>query len=308
VKTRVLFGMSVLSLGMIAMPGGARADDNPLQDLPNPMQAVRLVQNVGRTMFLAADVNHDGLLSQKEAVDANNLLVGGFFFQADKDGNGVVTQEEAKEVQDSYLSQNPWAQYIVDTIKAQQTNSKDSSQIDPIQAFAALLDSNNDKQIQASEVRDLVQTTTQTIFASGDTNRDGKMSESEIYAAMAGGARAWAQFAFQQADTDNNGTLSRAEFDKSIVEPANLAFQILDLDHNGQISQQESQQTERTIISQLRMLRLPEPANSPVKLIESGKTPEEAAPVPTFATPDPKQLRNQAGQRTQPPAQRTQQR
>jgi len=302
VKTRVLFGMSVLSLGMIAMPGGARADDNPLQDLPNPMQAVRLVQNVGRTMFLAADVNHDGLLSQKEAVDANNLLVGGFFFQADKDGNGVVTQEEAKEVQDSYLSQNPWAQYIVDTIKAQQTNSKDSSQIDPIQAFAALLDSNNDKQIQASEVRDLVQTTTQTIFASGDTNRDGKMSESEIYAAMAGAARAWSQFAFQQADTDNSGSLSREEFDKSIVEPANLAFQILDLDHNGQITQQEAQQTERTIIAQVRMLRLPEPANSPVKLIESGKLPEEAASVPTLATPDPRQLRRPQ------PAQRGQQR
>jgi len=294
---------------MIAMPGGARADDNPLEDLPNPMQAVRLAQNAFRTMFLAADMNHDGLLSQKEAVDANNLLVGGFFFQADRDGNGVVTQEEAREIQDSYLNQNPWAKYVVETIKAQQKNVKDSSPIDAIQGFAALLDSNNDKQIQASEVRDLVQTTVQGIFASGDTNRDGKMSETEIYAAMAGGARAWSQFAFQQADTDNNGSLSREEFDKSIVEPANLAFQILDLDHNGQITQQESQQTERTLISQLRMLRLPEPPNSPMKLIESGKLPEEAAQVPTIATPDPRQFRQQAGQRNQAqPAQRTQQR
>jgi len=187
----------------------------------------------------------------------------------------------------------------VDTVKAEQKNSKDNTQFDPIQAFAALLDSNNDKQIQASEVRELVQTTTQSIFASADTNRDGKMSEAEIYAAMAGGARAWAQFAFQQADTDNSGTLSRNEFDKSIVEPANLAFQILDLDHNGQISQQEAQQTERTIITQLRALRLPEPPNSPLKLIETGKLPEEAAPVPTLATPDPRQLRNQSGQRDQ---------
>jgi len=294
---------------MIAMPGAARADDNPLEDLPNPMQAVRLAQNALRTMFLAADMNHDGLLSQKEAVDANNLMVGGFFFQADKDGNGVVTQEEAREVQDSYLNQNPWAKYVVETIKAQQKNVKDSSPIDPIQGFAALLDSNNDKQIQASEVRDLVQTSVQSIFASGDTNRDGKMSETEIYAAMAGAARAWSQFAFQQADTDNSGSLSRDEFDKSIVEPANLAFQMLDLDHNGQITQQESQQTERTIISQLRMLRLPEPPNSPMKLIESGKLPEEAAPVPTLATPDPRQLRPQPAQRNQAqPAQRTQQR
>jgi Ca2+-binding EF-hand superfamily protein len=294
---------------MIAMPGGARAEDNPLEDLPNPMQAMRLAQNGLRTMYLAADMNHDGLLSQREAVDANNLLVGGLFFQADKDGNGVVSQEEAREVQDSYLGQNPWAKYIVETIRAQQKNVKDSSQIDPIQGFWALLDANNDKQIQASEVRDLVQSTVQGVFASGDTNRDGKMSETEIYAAMAGAARAWSQFAFQQADTDNSGSLSREEFDKSIVEPTNLAFQILDLDHNGQITQQESQQTERTIISQLRMLRLPEPTNSPIRLIESGKTPEEAAQVPTFATPDPKQFRPQPAQRNQnPPARRTQER
>jgi Ca2+-binding EF-hand superfamily protein len=293
---------------MIAMPGGARADDNPLEDLPNPMQAVRLAQNALRTMFLAADMNHDGLLSQKEAVDANNLMIGGFFFQADKDGNGVVTREEAREIQDSYLNQNPWVKYAVETIQAQQKNVKDSSAIDPIQGFTALLDANNDKQIQASEVRDLVQSTVQGVFASGDTNRDGKMSETEIYAAMAGAARAWSQFAFQQADTDNSGSLSREEFDKSIVEPANLAFQILDLDHNGQITQQESQQTERTIISQLRMLRLPEPPNSPVKLIESGKTPEEAAAVPTLATPDPRLLRPQSNQRIQNQPQRTQQR
>jgi len=93
--------MSVLSLAMVAMSGVARADDNPLQDLPNPMQALRMMQNIGRTMFLAADVNHDGLLSQREAVDANNTLIGGFFFNADRDGNGVVTQEEARQVQDT---------------------------------------------------------------------------------------------------------------------------------------------------------------------------------------------------------------
>jgi len=304
-KMHVVFGAGALSLGMMVMPGVTRAQEHRAQDLPSPMDAIRLIQNVGRTMFLAADVNHDGLLSQKEAIDANNTLVGGFFFQADRDGNGAVTQEEARAVQDAYLSQNPWARYIVETIRAQQKNPQNSNQPDLIQSFSALLDSNNDKQIQATEVRELVQTTTQSIFAAADTNRDGQMSPSEINAAIAGGARSLAQFAFQQADTDNNGSLSRAEYDKSIVEPANVVFQILDLDHNGQISQQEAQQNERVLISQLRMLQLPEPANSPTNLIESGKLPSEVAPVPSFSAPSPNQPGQ--GQQQQPQRQRQQQ-
>jgi len=288
-----MVGMGLLSLGLMAMPGVAPAQEHRGENLPNPMQAIRLAQEVGRTMFIAADVNHDGQLSQKEAIDANNTLVGGIFFQADRDGNGVVTQEEAKAVQDTYLSQNPWARYVVDSLQAQQKNPQNTNTPDPLQSLAAIIDSNNDKQIQATEVRELVQTTTQSIFAAADTNRDGQMSPSEINAAIAGGVRAMAQFGFQQADTDNNGQLSREEYDKSIVEPANVVFQIIDLDHNGQISMQEAQQIERTVVSQVRMLQLPEPANSLTNLIQSGKTPEEAAPVPTFATPNPAQLRQQ---------------
>jgi len=324
-KTYAFVGVGVLSLGMVALPGAARAQENraqenraqenrgqehrtlDMQSLPSPMEAVRLVQNVGRTMFMAADVNHDGLLSQREAIDANNMLVGGFFFQADRDGNGVVTLEEARAVQENYLNQNPWLRTVVNAVQAQQKNPQNTNQTDPIKAFEALIDSNNDKQIQASEVRELVQTTTQSIFAAADTNRDGQMSPSEINAAIAGGARAIAQFSFQQADTDNNGSLSRAEYDKAIIEPANIAFQVLDLDHNGQISQQEAEQTERMVINQVRMFQLPEPANSPTNLIESGKLPSEAAQVPTFTAPNvgrtqPRQQPAQAQppQRSQP--------
>jgi Ca2+-binding EF-hand superfamily protein len=306
--TRAMFGMGVLSLGMMAMAGVAPAQEHRGENLPNPMQAIRLAQEVGRAMFIAADVNHDGLLSQKEAIDANNTLVGGFFFQADRDGNGVVTQEEAKAVEEYYLSQNSWARYVVESLRAQQRNPQNNTNVpDPIQSFTALVDSNNDKQIQATEVRELVQTTTQSIFAAADTNRDGQMSPAEINAAIAGALRAIGQYAFQRADTDNNGQLSREEYDKAIIEPANVAFQIMDLDHNGQISMQEAQQLERTVISQVRMLQLPEPPNSPTNLIESGKLPSEAAPVPSFTTPNPGQRRQQPApapapaRRAQPP-------
>lgn len=281
--------IGALSLAMTALPNLARAEGTktPAQaDLPGPIDSLRDLQDTGRMLFMMADVNHDGQVSQKEAIDAGNLLVGGFFFRADADGNGTVTREEARAAREAYLSQNPWLRYISETIRAEAKNRKDSNQPNPLLGFMTILDANNDKQIQASELRQMVQTTTQSFFAAADTNRDGQMSPSEVNAAVAGGVRAVAQAAFQQADTDNNGSLSRDEYNKAIIQPASVVFQILDLNNDGQISQQETQTIGRVVISQVRMLKLPEPANSPSNLVESGRLPRESAPVPSFGSPN----------------------
>jgi len=292
------YGAGALALSLLALPGLGRAQehrDRDLQSLPSPMEAVREIQNTGRIIFMMTDINHDGMISQQEAIDANNLLVGGFFFRADADGNGIVTEQEARAVSEKYLDQNPWLRYVVTSIRTdrQRNNPQGGSQPDsPFQGLMSLIDSNSDKQIQASELRQLVQTLTQSLFAAADTNRDGQMSPSEVNAAAVGAAKAMAQQSFQKADTDNNGQLSRAEFDKAIIEPANTVFQILDLNHDGQLSPQEAQQAERAVLSQVQVLRLPEPANSPTNLLESGRRPNEAAPVPTFTTPNTGQGQN----------------
>ncbi len=280
-------GVGLLALGSLALPSSIRAKDNRVQDLnnlPSPGVAVRDVQNAGRTVFMIVDTNHDGLISQEEAIDANNLLVGGFFFRADADGNGVVTEAEAKAAVDKYLDQNSWMKYVVQSIQTQ-AQSTQGSQPSLFQSFMSLADTNNDKQLQATELRQLVQSLTQSYFAAADTNRDGQISPSEVNAAVAGIAKAVAQQTFQQADTDHNGQLSRAEYDKAIVEPANIFFQIVDLNHDGQLSQQEADQIGRVLVQEIRRMQLPEPPNSPTNLIESGKLPRETAPVPTFTAP-----------------------
>jgi len=304
-ETRMSFKVSVLALGLLVMPGVLRAQEHrelDLKSLPSPMEALRNLQNTGRMIFMLTDVNHDGQISQKEAIDANNMLVGGFFFEADADGNGSVSPEEAARLREEYFHQNPWARYVVESVRAQQKNPQNNSQPNPLREIATLLDSNSDKQIQAKELRQMVQSITQTYFTAADSNHDGQMSPSEVNAALAGGIRSMGQFAFQQADTDNNSQLSRAEYDKAIVQPANMVFQILDLNHDGQLSQQEAQQTEQVILSQVRMLQLPEPANSPTNLIESGRLPSETAPVPTFGAPNAPQNRRQQRRQTPQPA------
>src|SRR3954452_22412889 len=126
-KMHAKFGMGVLSLGMMAVPGLAGAQEHRGEDLPNPMQLIRLVQTVGKTVFMAADVNHDDQISQKEAIDAANTMVGGYFFQAGRDGNGVVSQEEAKAVSDYFFNQNPWMRYVWQTIQSQQKSGQNNT-------------------------------------------------------------------------------------------------------------------------------------------------------------------------------------
>jgi len=248
-------------------------------------------------MFRMVDANRDGQISEKEAIDASNRLVGSFFFQADADGNGAVSQEEVQALRKSFLNQYPWLRSALETAETQQGNQQSGGQSDLLQGTMALLDTNGDRQIQAQELRQAVQTFIQTYFASADTNQDGQMSRNEVNDALTGAARMVGQMVFQQADSDSNGQLSRAEYDKALVEPANVVFQALDQNHDGQVSQQEAEQAQSTILDRFRKLRTPESAGSLADRPESGRRPAEAAPVPAFATP------NVARDRQQQPAQ-----
>ena len=123
-------------------------------------------------------------------------------------------------------------------------------------------------------------------YAAADTNRDGQLSPAELNAAVIGMANAAAQAAFQAADADHNGALSQAEFDKAIQGPANTLFRIVDANGDGQITPQEAQAAQNVLMSQIKMLQVPEPGNSAKSLIE-GASPRAAAPVPTFTAPRP---------------------
>jgi Ca2+-binding EF-hand superfamily protein len=273
-----------------APPATARPADAPNLadgDLPGPIDNPQDLEDTGKMLFKLADTNNDGQISQKEATDAGNLLVGGFFFRADQNGDGTVSKEEAQAAREALFRQQPLLRFVVQRGKAglQQANNGNNN-ANPAASIANLLDTNNDKQLQATEVRQAVQTGVQGLFATADTNRDGQMSPSEINAAIVGVGKTVARAGFQAADSDNNGQVSKAEFDKAIVEPANVVFTIFDANNDGQISPQELQTAEQLIASQLRNLQVPDPANSPANLIGSGRTPGEVAPVPNIRTPE----------------------
>jgi Ca2+-binding EF-hand superfamily protein len=272
-KMRWMFGVNALVIGLWAVPVLAQAPAEHRQgDLPGPIDNLSDLQDTGRMLFKLADENNDGQISQKEAVDAGNLLVGGFFFRADQNGDGVLSPDEARQAREAFLSTKPWLRYAIETGKVQLQKdgvTRNSNNKNLLASLAGTFDTNNDKQLQASELRQAVQTAIQGGFATADANRDGQLSPAEVNAAIAGIGRQVAQASFQQADTDNNGQISQAEFLKAIEEPARVAFAVMDLNHDGQLSPQEAQTARQVVASKLRQLNVPEPSNSPRNRINS---------------------------------------
>ena len=77
-----------------------------------PIATVQDLQDVGKFLFKLADTNNDNRISQKEAIDAGNLLVGGFFFRADANGDGTVTPEEAQAAREALFNQRPLLRFL----------------------------------------------------------------------------------------------------------------------------------------------------------------------------------------------------
>jgi Ca2+-binding EF-hand superfamily protein len=267
---------------VVLLPGVSLAQDRHKPgDIPGPIDSLADLQDTAKILFKMADTNNDGQISQKEAVDVGNLLVGGFFFRADTNGDGVLTPEEAREAREQLFRQQPLMRYILE--KGKPTNAtqigttnqpgqpREPGQVardvahNPGQAIGNLLDTNHDRKISASELRQAVQTSVQTLFTAADTNQDGQLSPAELNQAIGDAARTAVQAVFQSADTDHNGALSQAEF--------------------GQLSLEELQRAQQIIANQIQRLRVPEPSNSPFRQIRSGATtttqPAQVAPSPT---------------------------
>ena len=102
---------------------------------------------MGKMLFKLADTNNDNLISQKEAIDAGNLLAGGFFFRADANGDGTVTQAEATAAREALFNQKPLLRFIFQRGKAEIGQQAAQAGTNP-QALNVmnLLDSNHDRQ------------------------------------------------------------------------------------------------------------------------------------------------------------------
>jgi len=282
------FNKSVVIASTIAAAflTNARADDK--KDLPGPIDSLSDLQDTAKMAFKLADSNNDGLISQKEAVDAGNLLVGGFFFRADANGDGKVTKEEGDLARENLLNQRPLLRFVFERAKQETAQQGDKAKIDQArQNIMNAVDANHDGALDANELRQAVQTGVQSLFLTADRSGDGQLDPSELNGAIVEVGRAGIQAAFQTADADKNGAVSREEFDKAIINPANVVFRVIDANNDGQITNEELRTGTQLLMRELKSLKVPEPANSIPNQIKSAvdRTPTNPPAAATAVAP-----------------------
>jgi len=274
------FGILLLTIAALA-PGRAVAQQRPAGDVPGPIDNIRDLQDTAKMLFKMADTNNDGQISQKEATDVGNLLVGGFFFRADANGDGTLDPQEAQAAREQLFRQQPLLRYVFQKAKpdlaagAANTQGGQVAQniaANPVQAIGNLLDTNHDRKIEASELRQAVQQSVQMIFQVADANQDGQLSPAELNRAVGEAARTATQVAFQTADLDRNGAVSMDEFDKALTGPAHAAFRVLDANNDNQLSLEELQRAQQVIGDQIRRLQMPDAPNSPLHQLRGEAT------------------------------------
>jgi Ca2+-binding EF-hand superfamily protein len=157
----------------------------------------------------------------------------------------------------------------------------------PEATIGSLLDTNHDQKIEATEIRQAVQSGVQALFTFADSNQDGQLTPAELNAAVGEAAKSAVQTVFQAADLDRNGQLSVEEYDKALAEPAHALFRVLDANNDGYLSMAEIQRAEQILADQLMRLRVSEPPNSLSNQIKHGVTTTAPAPGAVQASPSP---------------------
>ena len=272
-----------VALGLAALASTACYGDDKRDVLPGPIDSFSDLQDTAKLAFKLADTNNDGQISQREAIDAGNLLVGGFFFRADTNGDGVLTEQEARQARESLFTQQPLLKFVLERAKPRnQVQGKQTQNVqpiaagtfndpahvtrslaaDPLQTIENLLDTNRDQKIEATELRQAVQTGVSTLFMMADNNQDGQLSPYEMNDVVGVVAKSAVQSVFQAADSDRNNMLSIDEYEKALTEPAHAVFRVLDANADNQLTLDELERARQVITDQIMRLGVSEPANS----------------------------------------------
>lgn len=277
-------GAGLLGLTLTASAQTANNTNTKL----GPIDSVEDLESVGKMLFKLADTNNDNMISQKEAVDAGNLIAGGFFFRADTNGDGKVTHEEVVASREDLFNQRPLLRFLFQRGEAEVKQQAAQEGKDPQKLnLMNNLDTDRDGVFSATELRQGVQTGVQGLFITADKNGDGQLDPAEVNNGVLEIGKTAVQTAFNAADTDNNGAVSQAEFDKAIINPAHVLFRVLDANNDNQISADELRSGTQILIREVQSMRVPEPRNSLSNRLQNPtpnvNAPAAAAPAPVVA-------------------------
>jgi Ca2+-binding EF-hand superfamily protein len=240
------FGAALFGAGAARAQGGATPDE---------AWAI-----VDRT-FTAADANGDGRVDRKEADERANFLVGGLFFQADLDKNGVLSKDEMSRYAHSIAQSAP---ELASALSA----FADVAGSDALQDMTGRLGVKPGDELSVAEAQQAASRAVAALFAAADRDQDGVLTREELHQKVRVWTAAAGQRAFAEADTNGDGVLSQDEFEVAMIGPLRSAFATADTDHNGQLSPEEMRTAVRLLADQVSMeysaaQRMREPQQQP---------------------------------------------
>jgi Ca2+-binding EF-hand superfamily protein len=196
-----------------------------------------------------ADPNSDGKVTRGEASSAANFLIGGFFFRADENGDGVVTPEEGVQARKDFASQQP---AFANLLQA----TRDAGGEGPFATLASMLDVRYGEPVRAEQARSAARRAVDDIFQTADGNKNDAITADEARAASWRAAQALGDGMFHNIDTNDDKQLTLPEFQKGLEGPASIAFKMADKNADGHLTQTETGDAIARVTTQLG---LPQP-------------------------------------------------
>lgn len=179
--------------------------------------------------FVGLDANQDGKIERSEAETQLNMLVGAVFFQADADGDGVVSADEARDVAASM----PALSRVLGAVTGQMSGES-------IDALEARIGVTWGESISAAQAREATERAVDALFGAVDKDGDGAISRRELHEGAAAFAARMATNAFEKADANGSGTLDASEFEAAMLVPARAAFAAADVNEDGELTPDEA--------------------------------------------------------------------
>jgi Ca2+-binding EF-hand superfamily protein len=190
----------------------------------------------GTKLIEHADANRDRRVSKKEAESFVNFLLGGFFFRADENGDGKVTQAEGKLAREEFARDNP----IVAKLLAAAKSVKHSTGKQPFVKLADILDVAHDGAVSAKDVREAAREALSDLYRLVDADDNGELSLEETRQAGLAGARSMGHQTFAAADGNSDGAVDLAELTAALEAGAKTAFHAADADGDGRLTETEA--------------------------------------------------------------------
>lgn len=180
-----------------------------------------------------ADADGNGQISKTEAQAFTNFVIGGFFFRADTDGDGIVRPEEGRAARSELITQYPALATLLEQARSVAGES-------PFKAVADMIGVEYGKPLSADDARHAARGAMNDLFKVVDDDDDGTITPAEARAASWEAVRALGRRAFRSGDANQDGKLDKAEFQSAVGATAQVAFEAGDANDDGSLTEQEA--------------------------------------------------------------------